>query len=55
MSRISRAGRCACGRPADRGTHDRCHARMLLAERFGPRSELERERFRRPYRRGGAR
>lgn len=50
--------RCPCGHPADRGTHDRCRSRLvavLVAERYGPLAELERERIRRPYRRAGAR
>lgn len=47
--------RCPCGRPTTRGTHERCHARLLRAlvrERYGDLRGLERERPGRPYRAG---
>lgn len=47
--------RCPCGHPTTRGTHERCHARLLRAlvrERWGTPEELESERPGRPYRAG---
>ncbi len=57
MTRMTR--RCPCGHPTTRGTHERCHARLLRAlvrERYGQVAELERERVRPlPRPRAGAR
>jgi len=51
--------RCPCGRPTTRGTHERCHARLLrelALERYGDLRGLERERVRPlPRPRAGAR
>lgn len=55
MSRIARGGRCrACGHRDDRGSHNRCLARLTV-ERFGPLPELERERVTRRRTWAGAR
>ena len=47
MSMVSRSGRCrTCHRRSDHGSHTRCIARALSAERYGQVAELERERVR---------
>jgi len=60
MTSMTRTVRCPCGHPTARGTHERCHARLLrelVRERYGQMAELERERVRPriPRPRAGAR
>ena len=56
MSMVSRSGRCrTCHRRSDHGSHTRCIARALSAERYGQVAELERERPRVPRPRAGVR